>query len=93
MDFLHDRTTTALVHFCYPRGWYDEFQIPWLEAEGIKSAATTDSGLNYAGANPFTLKRFLDSDEFSQIEFEAEPSGFSEVLRRGRARVQALLGD
>jgi len=90
---LRQYTTTALDHFCYPRGWYHESQIPWLKLEGIRSATTTDSGFNYAGANPFTLKRFLDSDEFSQIEFEAELSGFTEVLRRGRARVQALLGD
>ena len=73
-----------LEHFCYPSGIWSFEVIPWLESLGVRSATTCDPGFNYFGSNPLTLRRFLDSDAISNIEFEAEISGFAEVLRRLR---------
>lgn len=72
---------SPLLHFCYPSGNYSREQWGWLEETGIKSAVTCDLGLNYHGDPPMGLKRFLDADDISRIEFEAEMCGFGELLR------------
>jgi len=68
-------------HFCYPSGYYAPEHIGWLEDLGIRSATTCEPGLNDHQTNPLALNRFLDGENISQIEFEAELSGFSEILR------------
>jgi peptidoglycan/xylan/chitin deacetylase (PgdA/CDA1 family) len=74
-----------LEHFCYPSGEWFEEQWPWLEADGMRTATTCERGLNYSGTPRLALLRFLDGEHISEIEFEAEVSGFSELLRRTRA--------
>lgn len=81
-DYLTGLSTTPLVHFCYPSGQYTAHQIPWLEAIGIETATTTNHGFNYRETPKLELKRFLDKESTTQIEFEAELSGFFEFLRR-----------
>jgi len=49
---------------------------------GIKSAVTCTSGVNDENTHPYKLKRFLDGENISQIEFEAEMCGFLEICRR-----------
>ena len=71
-----------LAHFCYPSGIWSRAHWPWLEACGITSATTCDPGLNRKETPRLGLKRFLDSEELSQIRFEAEMSGFKHVVRR-----------
>lgn len=68
-------------HFCYPSGEYSPSHPEWLARLGILSAATCDSGLNDAATSPMLLKRYLDRDDATDLEFEAELSGFSELLR------------
>jgi peptidoglycan/xylan/chitin deacetylase (PgdA/CDA1 family) len=76
-----------LDHFCYPSGIYTREQWPHLEALGIASATTCESGLNDANAPLLGLKRHLDSEKHHMIEFEAEMCGFTDLLRKilGRA--------
>jgi peptidoglycan/xylan/chitin deacetylase (PgdA/CDA1 family) len=81
----------SLRHFCYPSGEWSRDLFPWLEALGIKSAVTCDPGLNYGHTSAFGLKRFLDGEHVSQVEFEAELSGFNELMRRTRSRLRHLL--
>lgn len=69
-------------HFCYPSGVYSPAQWPLLRSLGISSATTCDTGLAAAGDSPLSLKRFLDGEMVSDIEFEAELFGFADVLRR-----------
>jgi len=75
-------------HLCYPSGEYDRSAFPQLAALGIVSATTTLPGMNESRTPPFELRRFLDSENCSAIRFEAEVSGFLELLRRavGRSR-------
>jgi hypothetical protein len=82
---------TPLKHFCYPSGEWGPECWPWLEALGILSAVTCDPGLNYPETPKLALKRFLDSDVISQIEFESEMSGFSELLRYSRCLLTGWL--
>ena len=76
-----------LVHFCYPSGQWNPNHVGWLEAAGVKSATTCDAGLNYPGGDPLTLRRFLDSESMSDIAFESEVWGYSELLRKLRAAI------
>jgi peptidoglycan/xylan/chitin deacetylase (PgdA/CDA1 family) len=69
-------------HFCYPSGDYEAQQIPWLAPLGIVSATTIKSGFTRVGASPYELRRFLDSERVSLLEFEAEMCGFFELIRR-----------
>jgi len=71
----------TLLHFCYPSGEYTPNHAKWLKEWGIESATTCDVGLNTAETNPYFLKRILDTDILSDIEFEAELSGFIELKR------------
>lgn len=73
-----------LVHFCYPSGEWSTHHWPTLGALGIRSATTCEPGFNTAGTPPLRLYRFLDSEELSQRDFEAELSGFKSVLRAVR---------
>lgn len=81
----------SLRHFCYPSGEWSRDLFPWLESVGIKSAVTCDPGLNYDYSSAFELKRFLDGEHVSQVEFEAELSGFNEMMRRVRSHLRRLL--
>jgi peptidoglycan/xylan/chitin deacetylase (PgdA/CDA1 family) len=71
-------------HFCYPSGEYAQAHPAWLEALGIESAVTTERGFCTARTSKFLLARLCDSEQISDIEFEAELSGLLEVLRRVR---------
>ncbi|MGE5492735.1 MAG: polysaccharide deacetylase family protein [Actinomycetota bacterium] len=79
---LEPLSRTPLTHLCYPSGVWSRDLWPVLAAEGVATATTCDPGRNYASTPPLGLKRFLDFQTISPIVFEAEVSGFSEVLRR-----------
>jgi peptidoglycan/xylan/chitin deacetylase (PgdA/CDA1 family) len=84
--FLEPLTRHQLRHFCYPSGIHREEHLRPLAEAGVVSGTTCDSGLNYADTPVLTLHRFLDDNNVSWIEFEAEMSGFSDLLRRARSR-------
>jgi len=83
-EFLQPLVRKKLQHFCYPSGVWSKRHWPWLDRLGIISATTCEPGLNYAETPRLGLRRFLDGENISQIEFEAELSGFSEIVRWGR---------
>ena len=71
----------SLQHLCYPSGIWSQEIWPSLAAAGVVSATTCDPGLNLPDTPRLALKRFLDGENISQIEFESEISGFNDVLR------------
>lgn len=73
-------------HLCYPSGVFDRDQWPWMESCGIASGTTCERGFNDAQTPLYGLKRFLDAETVQPIEFEAEVSGFAELLRRTSRR-------
>jgi len=79
-----------LTHFCYPSGAWSQQHFQILKESNIESAVTCDTGLNYADTTRFALKRFLDGQHISNIEFEAELSGLMEIMRKVRSSVQAI---
>lgn len=74
-------------HFCYPSGDYERHQLAWLAPLGIASATTIEGGFTRPGSSPYELRRFLDSERVSPLEFEAEMSGFFELIRRCGYRI------
>jgi peptidoglycan/xylan/chitin deacetylase (PgdA/CDA1 family) len=79
--FLERSVSHPLEHFCYPSGVHAEHQGEWLAALGVKSATTIEPGLNYADTPRFLLRRLVDGHRVSQVEFEAEITGFMEIIR------------
>jgi len=75
-----------LVHFCYPSGVHAPEVYPVLQSVGVRSATTTDFGLNPPGCDPYALKRILDCQSMTEIELEARLSGFWTVLMALRER-------
>lgn len=77
-----------LQHFCYPSGVWTGDILLMLAEEGIVSATTCQAGMNIRSTNPLALYRFLDQNNFHDIEFEAELTGFCDLLRivTGRRR-------
>ena len=55
---------------------------PWLATLGVASATTCDVGFNYRDTPRLGLKRILDAEDVPLIEFEAEMSGYKDLLRR-----------
>jgi peptidoglycan/xylan/chitin deacetylase (PgdA/CDA1 family) len=89
--FLEPLTGHRARHFCYPSGIHHEDHLRPLAEAGVVSGTTCDSGLNYADTPLLTLHRFVDDDtSVSWIEFEAEMSGFSDLLRKARSPLQQL---
>jgi peptidoglycan/xylan/chitin deacetylase (PgdA/CDA1 family) len=75
------------VHFCYPSGRYSPQHPQWLAKLGVESAMTCDVGSNAHGDSPYLLKRYLDRDDAWDVEFEAELSGISDLLRSLRGTI------
>ena len=74
-----------LRHLCYPSGIWSEESWAYLTELQVMSATTCDPGLNVPGTPVLGLKRFLDGENISQIEFESEMCGFNDFLRSVRS--------
>jgi len=83
-------TDAALTHLCYPSGEWSEKHLHLLPHAGIVSATTCDPGFNYHFTPRLALRRFLDAEHISDIEFEAELCGLLELLRRIRSAAKRL---
>ena len=78
---LAPHVDSSLDHFCYPSGVNSSAMHSYLEENGAKSATLIDTGLVSLKSHRFELKRILDGENIDLLEFEAEMSGFLEILR------------
>ncbi|GAB3036201.1 polysaccharide deacetylase family protein [Bowmanella dokdonensis] len=74
-------------HFCYPSGEYAASQFELLKQLGIDTATTTENELADRDRSLFELPRIMDANRVSNLEFEAELSGFMTLLRSTRKRL------
>jgi peptidoglycan/xylan/chitin deacetylase (PgdA/CDA1 family) len=81
-DAIEAITGKRAQHFCYPSGVHSEQHPEWLSAIGIKSATTCEPGLNDSTTDCLLLRRYLDQEGFSDIEFESWVTGFAHLVRR-----------
>jgi len=72
------------THYCYPSGAFDAQAPELMRAAGVSTATTCLPGLVRIQDSDtrYLLPRFLDGDDVSMIEFEAEMSGVLELLRK-----------
>lgn len=80
---LLNRDPQSFLHFCYPSGDARASDEAVLASLGVRSATTTRQGL--APGDPtrrYQLPRLLDGENVTEIEFEAELSGFMHLARR-----------
>ncbi len=82
------RDGATFNHFCYPSGVHNPSVYAVLRAAGVKSATTTEFGLNPPGANPMELRRILDCQSMSDLDIEARLSGFWGLLSALKRRLQ-----
>jgi peptidoglycan/xylan/chitin deacetylase (PgdA/CDA1 family) len=85
MDIIEDMVdekNDELIHFCYPSGVYDEEHFSLLEEYNIESATTCNPGLVHYNSNLLELPRIIDSQSMDDLVFEAEITGFGEMLRK-----------
>jgi len=83
-DMIRSITGQDPMHFCYPSGKFSPGVWPTLSSTGIKSATTTDIGLVDGHSPAYALPRILDGQQVSDLEFEAEMSGFMDITRQVR---------
>lgn len=67
-------TGCAARHFCYPQGFWNRAAWEPLERAGVESATTAQNGPNFVGTPDLALRRFLDGEDRTQLEFEVETS-------------------
>jgi peptidoglycan/xylan/chitin deacetylase (PgdA/CDA1 family) len=78
-----ERTTgQSARHFCYPSGRWSQSAWPALEAEGVLTATTTRSGPNLPSTPLLALRRLMNGEDRSQLEFEFELSNLRWLLAR-----------
>jgi peptidoglycan/xylan/chitin deacetylase (PgdA/CDA1 family) len=83
--FINPLLDKPMEHFCYPSGVWTERHWAALTQQGVLTATTCQIGLVDEKTPLFAWPRILDSSRVSQIEFEAEVSGFNELLRMARS--------
>lgn len=75
--------------FCYPSGMTSPSAVAALDHLGIASSATLLPGLTYAGEPKQLIRRFGDGEQVTDIEFEAELSGFTHLIHTGLAAIMS----
>ncbi|MFO0916586.1 MAG: polysaccharide deacetylase family protein [Pirellulales bacterium] len=70
-------TGRTAIDYCYPSGLWTRRCWPMLEQAGVRSAVTCRLGPNFPDTPLLALRRYVDGQSISQLEFEALVSGFS----------------
>lgn len=83
-------TTEQLRHFCYPSGFYTPMHQDYLAQHGMLSATTCEPGLCDVDTDLLSLPRFLDGQNISEIEFEAELYGFAQFMRAIKLKIKQV---
>lgn len=89
---LAEVVSRPMVHLAYPSGLWSEQAFEWLKSVGVQSAMTCEMGINMLETPRLAMRRFIDSENISQLEFEAEMSGVADLLREWRSKVKHWLG-
>lgn len=80
---IHALTGKEANHLCYPSGEHYISRLGTLRALSIASATTCTPGLVTSGDDLLLLNRYIDTNDKSQLEFEALVSGFKHLITFG----------
>jgi len=75
-ELLEETSGKPVQDYCYPSGSWERRTWAPLAAAGMRSAVTCQLGPNFAKTPPLALRRYIDSEGISQLEFESLVSGF-----------------
>jgi hypothetical protein len=67
-----------VIHFCYPNGRPEDISeeaVACVRQAGFETAVTTETGLNYPGADLHRLKRIPADPEYPDFYFEEVVAG------------------
>ena len=87
-----NQPSDSFKHFCYPRGLTSAGAPQILAGLGLESSTTCLPALAWPASPIHMLPRLLDGENLSEIEFEAELSGFGDWLRAGKYAAWRLAG-
>lgn len=84
-------TGQPAVDYCYPTGMWNHEAARILTASGMRSGVTCEVGHNGAATSAMALRRYIDGESFTQLEFEFVVSGLKwlfDSLRRPSQRFE-----
>jgi peptidoglycan/xylan/chitin deacetylase (PgdA/CDA1 family) len=67
--------------YCYPVGLWSKAVWPLLEQLGVRSSVTTLNGPNFVETPLYALRRIMDGEDRTQLEFEFEMSFLKWMIR------------
>lgn len=72
------------IHYCYPSGEFDDAASQVLNDLHVESATTCKPGLVSDNdiENMYYLPRFVDGEDVTMLEFEAEMVGLTSLMRK-----------
>lgn len=79
-ELLESTTEKPATDFCYPSGLWEHAAWEPLRKAGMRGAVTCKSGPNFAETPALALRRYVDHNVNTQLEFEAYASGFNWLL-------------
>lgn len=79
-------------HYCYPSGKYDVRAAQILHGMDVHTATTCLPGLvdKADDKSSYYLPRILDGERVSMLQFQAEMSGFTDLVRTTLQRIRAF---
>ena len=77
---IEELTGAEAKDFCYPSGCWQRKTWKPLQDAGIRSAVTCSPGPNFSKTPLLALRRFIDTECFTQLEFEFSVSGLRWLL-------------
>ncbi len=96
-DRLEHSIGVAVDHFSCPGGRWNQRVVDAVKAAGFKTMATSRTGVNFAGTNPFALARFavLDRTTTDELMRACRGHGLFQIQFREKARdtIKSVLGN
>lgn len=80
-EIIEAVTGSQAVDFCYPTGYWTKAAWDPLLKAGVRSGVTCNGGPNFRSTPALALRRQIDTECLSQIEFEFALSGLQWILR------------
>jgi peptidoglycan/xylan/chitin deacetylase (PgdA/CDA1 family) len=79
-ELVEQATGRPATDYCYPGGFWERRAWGPLREAGVRSATTVRNGPNFPQTPVMALRRFLDGEALTQLEFEFELSNLRWLL-------------
>ena len=76
-EFIEKTVDAPAIDYCYPSGLWQHAAWEPLKKAGMRGAVTCKTGPNFASTPALALRRYVDHEQSTQLEFEALVSGWN----------------